>query len=119
MRTEVCYRSKDLFSTTWEEEIVYQGGCGGQNAGLAQGGIVETQFGDWYGFLFQDRGSVGRVPSIVSVHWENNWPYMGTYSVDGKFTKNTAGVVAVINLPASETENYFTGNDNFTYQSGE
>ena len=119
MRTEVCYRSKDLFSTDWEEQIVYQGGCGGQNAGLAQGGIVQTQFGDWYGFLFQDRGAVGRVPSIVSVNWENEWPYMGAYSVDGKFTKNTAGVVAIINLPTSETGNYFTGDDDFTYQPGE
>jgi len=116
MRTEVCYRSKDLFSTNWEEQIVYQGGCGGQTSGLAQGGIVQTQFGDWYGFLFQDRGAVGRVPSIVSVHWEEDWPYMGAYSVDGKFTKNQAGVVAIINLPTSETGNYFTDSDDFTYQ---
>ncbi len=116
MRTEVCYRSKDLFSTDWEEQIVFQGGCGGQTAGLAQGGIVETQFGDWYGFLFQDRGAIGRVPSIISIHWENGWPYMGAYSVDGKFTKNQAGVVAIINLPESETGNYFTDSDDFTYQ---
>ena len=119
MRTEVCYRSKDLFSTNWEEQIVYQGGCGGQTSGLAQGGIVETQFGDWYGFLFQDRGAVGRVPSIVSVNWEDDWPYMGAYSVDGKFTKNQTGVVAIINLPTSETGNYFTDSDDFSYQPGE
>lgn len=116
MRTEVCYRSKDLFSTDWEEQIVFQGGCGGQTAGLAQGGIVQTQFGDWYGFLFQDRGAVGRVPSIVSVNWEDDWPYMGAYSMDGKFTKNQTGVVAIINLPASKTDNYFTDSDAFSYQ---
>lgn len=119
MRTEVCYRSKDLFSTNWEEQIVFQGGCAGQTSGLAQGGIVETQFGDWYGFLFQDRGAVGRVPSIVSVNWEDNWPYMGAYSVDGKFTKNQTGVVAIINLPENKAGNYFTDSDNFTYRSGE
>ncbi len=119
MRTEVCYRSKDLFSTDWEEKIVYQGGCGGQNAGLAQGGIVETQFGDWYGFLFQDRGGVGRVPSIVGVKWEEGWPLMGTYDIDGTFTQNQASMASRIYLPKSETENYFTASDDFSYPSGE
>ena len=31
------------------------------NQGVAQGGIVETPDGKWYGVLFQDRGAVGRI----------------------------------------------------------
>lgn len=119
MRTELCYRSRDLFSTEWEEKIVYKGGSGGNLAGLAQGGIVQTQLGDWYAFLFQDRGAVGRVPSIVSVSWQEGWPLMGTYQADGTFMQNHSDVASKVYLPQSENENCFVGSDNFSYQEGE
>lgn len=128
MRTEVCYRSKTLGAGDWEEQIIYQGGCGGYGAGLAQGGIVETQFGDWYGFLFQDHGGVGRIPSIVGVNWDytddegNNykdWPMLGSYDEDGNFTPSKAEGTATINLPDSGLDNYFVGDDDFTYKEGD
>ncbi len=119
LRSAVCYRSKDLLSTEWEEKIIFQGGCGGQGAGLAQGGIVDTQYGDWYGFLFQDRGGVGRVPSIVSVQWEDGWPIMGTYDEDGNFLPSYAEGEATVYLPTSERGNYIVAGDDFSYQEGE
>ncbi len=128
MRTEVCYRSKTLEAGDWEEQIIYQGGCGGNGNGLAQGGIVDTQYGDWYGFLFQDHGGCGRIPSIVSVNWNytdsdgnsyEDWPMMGTYDADGNFTPSKAEDSVQINLNDSGLENYFVDSDDFTYAKGD
>ncbi len=128
MRTEVCYRSKTLEAGDWEEQIIYHGGCGGNGAGLAQGGIVDTQYGDWYGFLFQDHGGVGRIPSIVSVNWNytdsdgnsyEDWPMMGTYDADGNFTPSKAEDSVQINLNDSGLKNYFVDDDDFTYAEGD
>lgn len=128
LRTEVCYRSKTLEAGDWEEQIIYQGGCGGNGNGLAQGGIVETQKGDWYGFLFQDHSGCGRIPSIVSVNWNytdsegnsyEDWPMMGTYDADGNFTPSKAEDPLQINLYDSGLENYFVDDDDFTYAEGD
>ncbi|MRH41591.1 family 43 glycosylhydrolase [Aquibacillus halophilus] len=45
--------------------------------GTAQGGIVDTVDGNWYGMLFRDNGSVGRLPCLLQVTWENGWPVFG------------------------------------------
>lgn len=128
MRTEVCYRSKSLAAGDWEEQIIYQGSCGGNSAGLAQGGIVDTQYGDWYGFLFQDHGGAGRIPSIVSVNWNytdkkgknyKDWPMMGSYDEKGNFTPNRAKDSVKINLEDSGLANYFVDDDDFSYSEGE
>jgi len=44
---------------------------------LHQGGIIETQSGEWWGFSMQDHNSVGRLTSLSPVTWENGWPYFG------------------------------------------
>ena len=51
------------------------------NQGVAQGGIVSTTSGKWYAMLFRDSGAVGRLPVLVPVHFENDFPVFG---VDGK-----------------------------------
>lgn len=128
MRTEVCYRSKTLEPGDWEEQVIYRGPCGGFGTGLAQGGIVDTQYGDWYGFLFQDHNGVGRIPSIVAVNWDytddegnsyKDWPMLGTYDENGKFQPSTAEKPMKINLNDSGQENYFVGDDDFTYKEGD
>ncbi len=119
MRTEVCYRSKTLAAGEWEEKVIYQGGSGGSTSGLAQGGIVQTQFGDWYGFLFQDRGGVGRIPSVVAVDWQDDWPMMGMYNSKGVFQPNKADGTTTIRLNKSTEDNYIVSDDDFTYAEGE
>ena len=52
-----------------------------QDKGVAQGTLIETPSGKWYGFLFRDFGAVGRIPYLVPVQWQDGWPVMG---VDGK-----------------------------------
>ena len=79
-RIELCYRCKDLLGN-YEGKTVLNSGLGTYGSGVAQGGIVDTPDGKWYGVLFQDHGSVGRIPVLVPVTWQNDWPIMG---VNGK-----------------------------------
>lgn len=110
-RIEICYRSKELLGT-YENKTVLDSGLGTYGAGVAQGGIVDTPNGDWYGMLFQDHGAVGRIPVLVPVTWQNDWPIMGvngaaplTISVDG-----TSGT------PAGT---YLVRDDAFDYKSND
>jgi beta-xylosidase len=70
MRTELVYRADSLTGS-------YEGRIALQDDGIAQGGLVETSGGNWYGVLFQDHGSVGRIPYLVPVTWEEDWPVFG------------------------------------------
>ena len=74
-RREVCYRTKDL-NGTWEKNTILESDFGGFGY-LAQGTIVDTEEGDWYGIMFQDRGGVGRVLTISPVRWIDGWPQLG------------------------------------------
>ena len=74
MRTVVVHRA-DTLTGPWEGKLVFQ------DLGVAQGGIVDTPDGRWYAYLFRDYGSVGRIPYIVPMAWEDGWPVIGT---DGK-----------------------------------
>jgi len=84
MRTVVLHRA-DKITGPWE------GRLGLQDEGVAQGGMIETPEGDWYAYLFQDHGAVGRIPYLVPMRWEDGWPVLG---VDGK-------VPLELELPAS------------------
>lgn len=44
---------------------------------MHQGGIVQTQSGDWWGWSMMDYNSVGRVTALSPVTWKNGWPYFG------------------------------------------
>ena len=74
-RREVCYRTKDL-NGTWEKNTILESDFGGFSY-LAQGTIVDTEEGDWYGIMFQDRGGVGRVLTLSPVRWIDGWPQLG------------------------------------------
>lgn len=79
-RREVCYRSKELLGP-YERKIVMDDDMGYHNKGVAQGAIFDDADGNWYSMLFQDHDAVGRIPYILPVHWEDNWPVFG---IDGK-----------------------------------
>ena len=101
-RVEICYRSKDLLGT-YESKTILDSGVGSYGSGVAQGGIVETPDGKWYGMLFQDHGSVGRIPVLVPVTWQNDWPIMGE---SGK---------APLTLDISGSGTDLAGDDSFDY----
>ncbi len=59
----------------------YEGRLALQDKGVAQGGLIDTPDGKWFSYLFRDYGSVGRIPYLVPVKWEDGWPILGE---DGK-----------------------------------
>ncbi len=85
MRTVVIHRA-DKITGPWEGRIAFQ------DKGVAQGGMVDTPDGKWFAYLFRDFGSVGRIPYLVPMRWENEWPVIG---VEGKAPDN-------LDLPASK-----------------
>ncbi len=106
-RLEFCYRSKSL-SGNWENKTLLDSGLGSYGSGCAQGGIVDTPDGKWYALLFQDHGSVGRIPVLVPVTWQNDWPMMG---VNGK-------APLTLDLGASKGTDV-AGDDSFDYSSND
>lgn len=76
-RIELCYRA-DVVDGPYEGRVVLDDDMGFFNNGVAQGGIVDTPDGKWYAMLFQDHLSVGRIPVLVPVTWEDGWPVFGT-----------------------------------------
>ncbi|RYX86131.1 hypothetical protein EON83_02615 [bacterium] len=74
MRTEIVHRADKITGP-------YQGRVVLKDKGVAQGSLIDTPKGDWYAYMFQDHGAVGRIPFLVPVKWEDGWPVLG---VDGK-----------------------------------
>ncbi|MCF8357871.1 MAG: glycoside hydrolase 43 family protein [Prolixibacteraceae bacterium] len=85
MRTVVIHRA-DNINGPWEGRVALQ------DKGVAQGGLIDTPDGRWFSYLFRDYGAVGRIPYLVPVKWENDWPVLG---VDGM-------VPDTLDLPASK-----------------
>lgn len=113
-RIELCYRSKELLGN-YEGKTVLNSGLGTYGAGVAQGGIVDTPDGKWYGLLFQDHGSVGRIPVLVPVTWQDNWPMMG---VNGKapVTFEIEGGYKGTRLATEDSFNYDSNNLKLEWQ---
>lgn len=76
IRTEVAFRV-DKIEGPYEHKIILSDDMDRKGAGVAQGCIIDTKDGKWYGFLFQDRGAVGRVPVLMPCRWEDGWPMLG------------------------------------------
>ncbi|MGP1435179.1 MAG: glycoside hydrolase family 43 protein [Phocaeicola sp.] len=74
-RREVCYRS-DNIRGPYEKKIILETRFDGFD-GVAQGTIVDTKDGRWYGMIFQDRNGVGRVPTVEQCIWKDGWPMLG------------------------------------------
>jgi beta-xylosidase len=74
-RREVCYRADDIHGP-WEKQVILESEFGGFSY-EAQGTIVDSPSGDWYGIIFQDRGGVGRVLTVMPCRWINGWPMLG------------------------------------------
>jgi len=75
-RRVVCYRSRELLGE-YEWKVLLDDDMGYKNRGIAQGPIIDTPHGEWYAVFFQDYGAVGRIPYLIPVKWENNWPVIG------------------------------------------
>ncbi len=74
-RREVCYRA-DNIKGPYEKAVILESDFGGFPY-IGQGTIVDSEYGDWYGIIFQDRGGVGRVLTVSPVRWIDGWPMIG------------------------------------------
>ncbi len=76
-RTQACFIA-DSPDAVWAGGDVLYEDLDGLNSGVAQGGVVDTPDGRWFGVLFQDRGAVGRVPVLVPLTWNRfGYPVFG------------------------------------------
>lgn len=75
-RMQMCYVS-DRIDGEYEGKLVLDDARGYHNFGVAQGGIVETPEGKWYGILMQDYEGVGRVPVLVPIDFSDVFPVFG------------------------------------------
>ena len=75
-RVESCFAADSLNGEFIGKDVLDddRGYCG---QGVAQGGIVNTPDGKWYAMLFQDSGAVGRIPILIPLTWENDFPIFG------------------------------------------
>lgn len=107
-RRQLVYRSQRLLGP-YERRELLDDDLGYRNNGVAQGGIVDDGLGGWHAVLFQDHGAVGRVPCVVPVTWEDDWPVFG---VDAKAPLSYAtGLPASAPQPLAASDEFDYGSD--------
>lgn len=74
-RRQVCYRA-DKITGPYEKRVILESEFGGFSY-VGQGTIVDAPDGQWYGVIFQDRGGVGRVLTLMPCTWKDGWPMLG------------------------------------------
>lgn len=74
-RAEACFMA-DRIDGEFNGGDIFVNDMNYCNMGVAQGGIVDTPDGKWYGVFFQDRGAVGRIPVLVPMEWKDDYPKM-------------------------------------------
>lgn len=77
-RSECCFIA-DSLEGEFTGSCILDDDMGYHNQGVAQGGVVDTPEGEWYAFLFQDRGALGRAPVIMPMHFEKDIPVLGSH----------------------------------------
>ena len=86
MRTEGCYYSNKIDGPYTGKDILCSD-LAGWNSGTAQGGIVQARDGNWYSIVFQDHGALGRIPVLVPVNFENDFPVFGINGITPETVK--------------------------------
>ena len=94
MRTEVCFRS-DKIEGPYEHQIIMEDDISKPGAGVAQGCIVDTPEGDWYGVMFQDHGAAGRMPYLLDCKWVDGWPMLSELKTPAKVSTPITAAYAV------------------------
>ena len=72
---QTVLRSKNVYGP-YEARIVLHRGDTEVN-GPHQGGLVDTQTGEWWFIHFQDRQAYGRIVHLQPARWEGGWPLIG------------------------------------------
>ncbi len=78
---------------------------------LHQGGIVQTQSGEWWGVSMMDHNSVGRLTCLSPVTWKDGWPLFG---LPGNLTRSPLTWVKPATGFDSAPRAVFARNDDFS-----
>lgn len=109
-KTEDCFIA-DSLEGEFKGKCVIDDDMGYHNLGVAQGGMVDTPEGDWYLFMFQDRGAVGRVPLIMPICFDDaGYPVI----------KENGKVPTYVSVPSNRPDYIYqplNGNDDFLYEA--
>ena len=79
LKTEDCFLA-DSLTGPFRGKNILDDNMGYRDFGVAQGGMVDTPEGDWYAFMFQDRGPLGRAPVVMPMTFdEEGFPVLGDH----------------------------------------
>lgn len=92
-RTQVVHRSRNI-TGPYEGRVVLRENVNG--AGVAQGSYISTPDGRWFLYAFRDSGAVGRIPYLVPVTWQNDWPVAGSVPATLNFDVEDRGLSGII-----------------------
>lgn len=92
-RTQVIHRSRSI-TGPYEGRVVLRENVNG--AGVAQGSYISTPEGNWYLYAFRDSGAVGRIPYLVPVTWQNNWPLASGVPTTLGFEVEDRGISGIV-----------------------
>lgn len=115
-RGQTIYRSKNPMGPYEEMPNLNkygneQSGNAFTNNAIHQGGLVETQTGEWWTIMFRDAGAIGRVPYLEPVVWKDGWPIIGNNGVD--VSKNSKPYRKP-NVGSTYPRTYLPSTDSFT-----
>lgn len=108
LKTEDCFLADSLEGPFRGKNILDDNMCY-RNYGVAQGGMVDTPEGDWYAFMFHDRGPLGRAPVIMPMSFDSEgFPVLGDHG-------RVPQTVHPTRMDMSDSYASLNGSDDFRY----
>lgn len=80
---QMISRSRNLWGP-YETKVLIDDDINYADAGVHQGGYVETLEGESWAYTFQDRDYLGRCVMLYPMKWVNDWPVVGPEDRPGK-----------------------------------
>lgn len=80
---QMISRSRNLYGP-YETRVLIDDDINYADAGVHQGGYVETAEGESWAYTFQDRDYMGRCLMMYPMEWKNDWPVVGPENRLGK-----------------------------------
>lgn len=80
---QMISRSRNLYGP-YETKVLIDDDINYADAGVHQGGYIETQEGESWAYTFQDRDYMGRCVMLYPMLWIDDWPVVGVEGKSGK-----------------------------------
>lgn len=127
-RVEAVY-SADSIDSEFKGGDILDEDLGFRNSGLAQGGIVDDGFGNYYMMVFQDSGAIGRIPNLVPCEFidgnvvvkyrSEKLKSLETYDIENSInrvsSKNASNSKENVNIDGLHKYTPLISDDDFTY----